>query len=71
MGRRFTRRSVAIRVDPGSAAMLCQPQGSEETRQLYSAGLDHPNNCQITYHPNNCQDLTIIWVMQYTDKRTC
>ena len=34
MGHRFARRSVAIRFDPGSAALLCQPEGSEETLQL-------------------------------------
>ena len=34
MGRRFARRSVAISFDPGSAALLCQPEGSEETLHL-------------------------------------
>jgi transposase InsO family protein len=31
MGHRFARRSVAINFDPRSAALLCQPEGSEET----------------------------------------
>ena len=39
MGRRFARRSVAIRFDPRSAALLCQPEGSEETLQLPVQGL--------------------------------
>jgi hypothetical protein len=39
MGRRFARRSVAISFDPGSAALLCQPEGSEETLQLPVQGL--------------------------------
>ena len=34
MGHRFARRSVAIAFDPGSAALLCQPEGSEETLQV-------------------------------------
>ena len=39
MGRRFARRSVAISFDPGSAALLCQSEGSEETLQLPVQGL--------------------------------
>jgi len=39
MGRRFARRSVAISFDPGSAALLCQPEGSEETLHLPVQGL--------------------------------
>ena len=39
MGHRFARRSVAIRFDPDNAALLCQPEGSEETLQLPVQGL--------------------------------
>ena len=39
VGNRFARRSVAIGFDPGSAALLCQPEGSEETMQLPVRGL--------------------------------
>ncbi len=39
MGRRFARSSVAIRFDPANAALLCQPEGSEEILQLPIQGL--------------------------------
>jgi len=34
VGNRFARHSVIIGFDPGSAVLLCQPEGSEETMQL-------------------------------------
>ena len=39
LGKHFARRSVAIGFDPDAIALICQPEGSEETIQLPAQGL--------------------------------
>ena len=39
LGKHFARRSVAIGFDPDTIALICQPEGSEETIQLPAQGL--------------------------------
>jgi len=39
LGNHFARRSVAIGFDPDTTALICQPEGSEETMQLPVQGL--------------------------------
>jgi transposase InsO family protein len=39
LGNHFARRSVAIGFDPDTTALLCQPEGSEETIRLPAQGL--------------------------------
>jgi transposase InsO family protein len=39
LGNHFARRSVAIGFDPDTTALICQPEGSEETMQLPTQGL--------------------------------
>ena len=39
LGKHFAQRSVAIRFDPESMALICQPEGSEETIRLPAQGV--------------------------------
>jgi putative transposase len=39
LGKHLARRSVAIGFDPDTIALICQPEGSEETIQLPAQGL--------------------------------
>jgi hypothetical protein len=39
LGKHFAQRSVAIRFDPEGMALICQPEGSEETLRLPAQGL--------------------------------
>ncbi len=39
LGKRFAHRSVAIRFDPDTMALICQPEGSEETIRLPVQGI--------------------------------
>ncbi len=39
LGKHFAQRSVAIRFDPESMALVCQPEGSEETIRLPAQGI--------------------------------
>ena len=39
LGKHFAQRSVAIRFDPEGMALICQPEGSEETIRLPAQGL--------------------------------
>jgi hypothetical protein len=34
LGKRFAHRSVAIGFDPGTMALICQPEGSEDTLEV-------------------------------------
>jgi hypothetical protein len=38
-GKHLSRHSVAIGFDPGTIALICQPEGSEETIRLPAQGL--------------------------------
>ncbi len=37
--KRFAHRSVAIGFDPGTMALLCQPEGSEDTLEVPIQGI--------------------------------
>ncbi len=39
LGKHFAHRSVAISFDPDTIALICQPEGSEETIRLPAQGL--------------------------------
>ena len=39
LGKHFAQRSVAIGFDPDTTALICQPEGSEETIRLPAQGL--------------------------------
>ena len=39
LGKHFARCRVAIRFDPDTTALICQPEGSEETIRLPAQGL--------------------------------
>ncbi len=39
LAKPFAQRSVAIRFDPNNTALVCQPEGSEETILLSAQGL--------------------------------
>ena len=39
LGKRFAHRSVVITFDPGTLALICQPEGSEDTHQVPIQGI--------------------------------
>jgi hypothetical protein len=39
LGKRFAHRSVAITFDPGTMALICQPEGSEDTLEVPIQGI--------------------------------
>lgn len=39
LGKHFAQRSVAIRFDPDAMALICQPEGSEDTSQVPIQGI--------------------------------
>jgi hypothetical protein len=39
LGKRFVQRSVAIAFDPATMALICQPEGSEDTLEVSIQGI--------------------------------